>query len=148
MAIVITQDTIDDADDYFATRLNSVGWTSSDEAGKLAGLTTAANLLNAMEWSGYPASDSAAFPRYLPGSIGAVTPIRILWSLYELAIHLMNNPELMQEEESVETLVVGPIELQNIKSVSLIPTIVKRYISDYVSSSGGLGGGSTWWRAN
>lgn len=148
MAIVITDDIIADADDYFSTRLNSEGWTGSDKQGKTAGLTTAANLLNSMEWLGRPATPDAAFPRYLPNSSTPVTPKSILWALYEQAIHLMNNPELMSEEDTVETIVVGPVQLQKIGNISLIPKIVKRYIGDYVSSSNGGNGGPVWWRAN
>jgi len=148
MAVVVTDSTVDDADAYFSTRLNSVVWTGSGEADKVASLTTAANILNSMEWMGRPVSSLAAFPRYLEGYRGPVIPQRILWALYELAIHLLANPSLLIQEESVESLVIGPVQLQTLQPVELLPKIVKVYIGPYTQSSGAYGGGPIWWRAN
>lgn len=147
MAIQITAQTVLDADAYFATRLNSAGWTSASEGDQLASLVTASNVLNAMSWRGVALSPLYAFPRYLPdGPRTPVTPTMILWALYEEALHLLNNPGLLVEEDGVETLVVGPVQLQQLTSVDLIPKIVKRYIGPY-TDAGGPGNG-TWWRAN
>jgi hypothetical protein len=147
MAIVITDATVDDADAYFLTRLNSEAWTNGDEDGKKAALVTAANLLNAMEWEGRPYYSAAAFPRYLDGRTLS-TPTMVLWALYEQAIHLLVNPGVLQEDETVQTLVVGPIHLENLGVVALIPKIVMRYIGPYTRSSGILTGAGSWWRAN
>jgi len=148
MAILVTDSTVDDADAYFATRLNSEAWTSSDDVQRKAGLVTAANLFNTMEWNGRPATPYAAFPRFLEGERIARTPTQMLYALYEEAIHLIANPGLLIEEESVETLVLGPIQLVNLTTVELIPKIVRRYIAPFTAGSGQYGGGPLWWRAN
>jgi len=148
MAILVTDSTVDDADAYFATRLNSEVWTGSDDAQRKAGLVTAANLLNTMEWNGRPATIYAAFPRFLEGERIARTPTQMLYALYEEAIHLMANPGLMIEEDGVESIVLGPIELTKLYSPELIPKIVRRYIAPYTAGSGLFGGPPLWWRAN
>ena len=155
MAIVVTEQTLLDADAYFLTRLGSEGWTAATAEERMAAITTAARVLNSMTWRGTPLNDQAAFPRYLPtydrlGSLVTtlITPTRVLWALYEQALHLINNKTVLNEEDTVESLVLGPISLDNIETVKLVPKIVQRYIAPYVGSSGSLAGGQTWWRAN
>jgi len=148
MAILVTDSTVDDADAYFATRLNSEAWTSSDDVQRKAALVTAANLFNVMEWDGRPATPYAAFPRFLSGERVARTPPQMLYALYEQAIHLLANPGVLIEEETVSSIVLGPIQLSELTSVDLIPKIVKRYIAPFTSGSGLFGGPPLWWRAN
>lgn len=148
MAIVIDTQAVADADAYFSTRLGAEPWIAATLEKRTAALTTAAMVLNAMEWAGYPSTSSAAFPRYLPGTSSPVTPLTILWALYEQALHLLINPGVLGEEESVDSLVLGPLQLKEIRSVSLIPKLVQRYIGPYTVSNGSLAGGGTWWRAN
>lgn len=146
MAIEITDSVIDDADAYFTNRLESSSWTNASEPTKRSSLVTAGTILNSMDWAGSPQGTVYPFPRYLPNSNVATTPIRILQALYELALHLLQNPSVLASEESVDTLVLGPLKMEHIKPVDLIPRIVTRLISDYTLS--GSVGGATWWRAN
>ena len=146
MAIEITDSVIDDADAYFTNRLESSSWTNANETTKRSSLVTAGTILNSMDWAGSPQGAVYPFPRYLPNSNVATTPIRILQALYELALHLLQNPSVLASEESVDTLVLGPLKMEHIKPVDLIPRIVTRLISDY--TLGGSVGGATWWRAN
>jgi len=144
MALPITDTLTDEADAYFSTRLNSAAWTGSDEETQKAALVTAANLFNAMDWLGRPATSLSAFPRYYQHLRAPITPLQIKWALFEQAIHLLANPGLLIEEDSVESIVLGPVELTTLVSVELIPKIVKRYISNYTGSNVSAG----WWRAN
>lgn len=146
MAIVVTDDTVDDADAYFSTRLGSGAWIALDNADKKSALTTAANVLNQVDWSGSPQSAASAFPRMFRGSTVYVTPNEVLMAVYEEALHLASNPSLLMEEETIETLVLGPLSLVKIEEARLIPKLVLRLISAYTSS--GAVGGNIWWRAN
>lgn len=148
MAIQVTDATVVDADAYFLTRLKNEAWIGSDEATKKAALVTAANILSTLTWMGTPVSIEYAFPRRMVGYAVPVTPTNILWAVYEQAIHLLNNPGILTEEETVESLVLGPVSLQKIEPVRLIPRNVYRLIGPYVSNSGGLSSGNVWWRAN
>jgi hypothetical protein len=140
---------VSEADAYFSTRLGSGAWAAADESDKEAALVTATMLLDQIEWLGIPISYSQplAFPRSIP-DVYETTPTRFLFAVYEQALHLINNPELMDETGGVESLTVGPISLTNIKNARLIPLAVERYISLYTLSSGGLGVAGAWWRAN
>lgn len=132
--------TVADADTYFANRLNADAWKQSQE--KLAALTTASTILSDFgDWLGRPMGPYP-FPAIMPGYNMPVTPLKVKWALYEQALHLLVNPAVLNEEEAVESVVLGPAQLDKITPVPLIPKIVYRLLGPYVSS------GQTWWRAN
>lgn len=146
--IAVDTDTVTAADAYFATRLNSTTWTGASAEDKLSALTTASNMMDDISWKGVPFDEDYSFPAYLAGSGEASTPQKVLNALYEQGIHLLKNPSLLFEEESVETLVLGPIELQKIKKVAPFSALLYRIAGEYMLGSNGASGGGVWWRAN
>ena len=144
--IAVDTNTVTAADTYFETRLNSTTWSGASGDDKLAALTTASNMLDDITWKGVPYDEDYAFPRYIDGSAEESTPQRVLNALYEQAIHLLKNPSLLFEEETVESRVLGPIQLQKIKKVSPFSSLIYKIAGEYMI--GGSGSGGTWWRAN
>lgn len=141
----VNETTVVDADTYFATRLNAEAWQSATPEVKLSALTTASVLLadyNHTRWLGRPLSAGFPFPAFMPGYSVAVTPTRVKWALYEQALHLLINPSVLNEEESVESVVLGPVELTAISVLPVVPKFVVRLLAPYASH------GKTWWRAN
>ena len=139
---------VSEADAYFSTRLGSAAWVDSDEAAKEAALVTATRVLDDMEWMGLPYSpvQVLAFPRRIQ-DIAEPTPVRFVRAVFEMALHLLQNPELMMDTGGVESLSVGPISLTNISNPRLIPQYVERLIAPYTLSSGLLSTPTPWWRA-
>lgn len=144
MAIVVGENsyvTLAEADEYFGNRLDVDAWTSATELLKSQSLTTAAMLLDNMQWLGtaVDASQLMAFPRrvtyrdprlnlYVTPEITEV-PRRIKTANYELAYHLLNNDGLLDSTGSVNDLTVGDIDLKRIYNAPLLPPIVAQLIA-------------------
>lgn len=146
--------TVDEADLYFADRLDVAAWTEADAIQKAQSLVTATSVLDDQVWTGSAVSitQPLAFPRvgsYLDPMLNAYiglegTPPRITRATYELAHHLLNNDGLLDDTGSVTNLSVSSINLSTISAPKLIPGNVKRLIKPLL-----VGGGSNnWWRAN
>ena len=145
-----------DANTYFADRLDVAAWDAADDTSKEQSLVTATTMLDNMDWTGAAVSDTQtlAFPRYgvyFDPRLGmdvvfdeASVPERIEKATYELAYHLLNNDGLLDDTGSVEHLTVGSIVLQNVRSTSKIPSIVKGFIRPLLLNTGSR----SWWRAN
>lgn len=148
--------TVAEADTFFADRLDVAAWTSASEAQKAQALVTATSMLDGLEWAGTVMSDSQslAFPRtgtYFDPRLGkeaslldASAFVRLITALYELAYHLLNNDGLLDDTGSVENMVIGNIQLQNISSAKKIPSVVTRYIKPLLLNKSSR----MWWRAN
>lgn len=148
--------TVEEADLYFADRLDVAAWSSADAGQKGQALVTATSMLDEMSWAGSAISDSQplAFPRvcdyfdpkagkmlYLDGTS---VPVRITHATLELAYHLLNNDGLLDNTGNIETIAVGPITLTNVKKPSRIPFTVRNGIKPLLINSGS----NPWWRAN
>jgi hypothetical protein len=149
--------TVEEADAYFADRLDVVAWTDASETQKAQSLVTATSILDELNWTGYAVSEDQllAFPRYgdyfdpklgMTVTLGDEVPQRIIKSTYELAYHLLNNDGLLDDTGGVTDIEVGPIKLKNVKSVSMIPGVVYNMIRPLRSIGGA--GSRTVWRAN
>jgi len=145
--IAVDGDTVTAADAYFETRLNSSTWSGATELEKSQALTTASNMLDDIAWKGVPFDTDYSFPAYILGS-AAETPQKVFNAVYEQAIHLLKIPALLFEEETVETLVLGPIQLQKIKKIPPFSALIYRIAGEFMLGSNGASGGGVWWRAN
>jgi hypothetical protein len=87
--------TIDDADDYFETRLNTGAWDDATDANKTAALTEATQQIDNLNFKGSKtvATQDLEFPR---GSDTEV-PEQIKWATYEIALQLLNDVDLEYE---------------------------------------------------
>ena len=147
--------TVEEAEAYFADRLDVAAWVEAGATEKAQALVTATAVLDDQVWTGVAISDSQplAWPRagsYFDPRIGAELyfdnnpPVRIVKATYELAHHLLNNDGLLDDTGEVLNLSISTINLSNISRASLISSAVKRIIKPLLQS----GGSGTWWRAN
>ena len=150
--------TTDEADAYFADRLDVIAWTDASPEMKGQALVTATALLDDMSWTGAAVSVSQplAWPRvgsYYDPKLGmnlqlksGEVPNRIVVGCFELAYHLLNNDGLMDSTGGVKELTVGPISLKGLQQVSKTSSAVTSLTAPLLKNGGR--GGSMWWRAN
>jgi hypothetical protein len=147
--------TVEEADAYFADRLDVAAWSSAELTQKAQALITATSLLDGLNWIGVAVSESQAlaFPRsgvYFEPRLGmdisleGSTPSRIIHAVFELAYHLLNNDGLLDDTGSVRDLSIGSIRLTNVLSAPKIPFSVKKFTKPLQVNSGS----NLWWRAN
>lgn len=147
---------LDEANSYFADRLDVAAWETASNTQKDQSLVTATQILETMDWTGVAVSDSQslAFPRsgtYFDPRLGydasltsvAVTK-RVNSATFELAYHLLNNDGLLDDTGGVDKLTVGKIDLTTIRRPDTLPSVVRNLIRPLLVNSGS----NTWWRAN
>ena len=146
-----------EADAHFGTRLNSSLWTSASNGTKESALITATRLIDErFNWIGIAVSDSQllGFPRigsFFDPLIGYdiqfsddETPRRVVTATFELALHLLTNPEVLEDSGTLGSLQISTISLDKIQNAQLIPASINRIVAPLLQ----LGGSTTWWRAN
>jgi hypothetical protein len=152
MALIINVNsfvTDDEANSYFADRINSATWFSDDVTEQSAALVSASGILNRLEWAG-TANPISAFPMAFPRDVnyydpiygqnvqleddrtttsGGTIPQEIKDATCELALYLLNNASGVEAPRSSEYplsgLTVGSVRLeyntsQSVKSKSYI----------------------------
>lgn len=147
--------TVDEADTYFADRLDVAAWSSASETQKPQALVTATKMLDDLDWTGYVVSESQplAFPRngdyFDPRTgttivLGNTVPARVVNASMELAYHLLNNDGLLDDTGTVEAINIAGISITNIRQANKLPGVVERLIKPLLTNSGS----NMWWRAN
>lgn len=147
--------TVEEADAYFADRLDVAAWTGASVEQKPQALVTATKMLDDLDWTGYVVSESQplAFPRtgeyFDPRtgttiSLNSSTPVRIQNATMELAYHLLNNDGLLDDTGTVESISIGGINITNIRQANKMPGVVDRLVKPLLVNSGS----NMWWRAN
>ena len=132
-------------------------WTEAGEIDSNApinqeeALTTATSLLELEPWAGITSVDGQvmAWPRIgvvcgsrsgrniILGNLGTGAPDAVKIGCYELALHLINNSDLLEDTGETQSLQVGSISLVSIHKASVIPRFVKRFYHHLL-----VGGGS------
>ena len=146
--------TCSEADDYFATRVDTEVWFNTLYAKKASALITATGILDESRWAGV-AEDEAqllAFPRkghYFDPRLGrnvslSGVPQRLQSATCEFALHLIINEGITDQSGSIEHLKISGIELRDIKEPPSTPSAVRRLIRPLIIN----GGAAMWWRAN
>ena len=148
--------TVEEADAYFADRLDVAAWTSAESVQKGQALMTATSMLDEMTWAGCTISDSQtlAFPRtceYFDPKLGrliyldgTVVPVRIINATYDLAYHLLNNDGLLDNTGLINDIQIGPIRLSGLRNAEKVPYEITRSIKPLLVNAGA----ALWWRAN
>jgi hypothetical protein len=158
--------TLDGADAYLETRIDSANWFDATDEIKEQALVTATTMVDNRAWIGYAVSSSQAlaWPRknasYYSTRMGQtitvatnVVPDEVKIAVYEQALHLTNNEDLLTgQTTNYESISIGSISISDsngdVTRVSKTPSEVTRPIRDLVKR-GGMGGmGSSWWRSN
>jgi hypothetical protein len=159
--------TLDEANLYFADRVNVAAWSEADDGTKAQALITAAQQLNLTRWIGVIAdkSQSLAFPRIgsyfepLYNEIvkldGTAVPKRITTANMEYAYHMLNNDGLLDASGSPDRIKVDVIELEGLQSgaaaVPALSSTVSGLIDPLRYENGMATSGrppGAWWRAN
>lgn len=158
--------TVDEADDYMDTRIDSANWFSTDFVTRESALVTASLLVDNNPWVGSAVSSTQAlaWPRnnaiYADDRMGATitiastdkAPTLVKKAVYEQALHLIDNEDLLQgKTQTFESISVGSISISDgnndttrtpIKS----PFMLKAIRPLIVRGKSGIGSG--WWRFN
>jgi hypothetical protein len=147
--------TVAEADAYFDDRLNAAAWTSADESTKSKALVTATRLVDDFRWEGaaVSADQALAFPRngyYFDPRKGCLasfpegTPQKVCDAVCELALHIMEEPDVLSNSGAVQDLQVDTVGLTKISAAPKIPYSIKRLLNPLLVN----GGSNVWWRAN
>lgn len=147
--------TVEEADAYFADRLDVAAWTEASETQKPQALVTATRMLDGLDWTGYVVSESQplAFPRsgdyFDPRtgttiSLSSTVPSRVQNATIELAYHLLNNDGLLDDTGLVESINIAGISITNIRQANKLPGVVERLVKPLLVNQGS----NMWWRAN
>lgn len=146
--------TVEEADAYFADRLDVAAWTDADPSQKAKALVTATSVLDEQQWTGSAISESQllAFPRiggYYDPKLGtfiefSLVPSRIIFATFEQSYHLLNNDGLLDDSGSVTNLSVSSINLSTIIAPNRLSGTARKLISPMLAN----GSGTNWWRAN
>jgi hypothetical protein len=147
--------TVEEADTYFENRLYSSLWEEADDTTKEQALIVATSMLDDKSWIGTiaDAEQLLAWPRqgtYFDPKLGyfttlniEVVPQKILDAVCELAIHLLSDEGLLSSSSSALNIQVGPIKIDQIQSVSVVPRRINILVRPLLAN-----GANTWWRAN
>ncbi len=148
------------ADTYHEERLYNSRWGESDQDDKVRALVWATRVLDSFHWKGNPTSQGTqalAFPRtgivdwddYAVASDSI--PDGIQWATAELAFKLIKDAELTEgSADDLRSASIGPIQVGINASVlrgvapairgggdglAMLPTLVRRYITPFITSS-------------
>jgi len=168
MALVLNTNSyvsIADADTYFETRIDSANWVAAEDEIKEQALVTATALIDDSSWIGSAVSSSQAlaWPRknaiYNDDRLGLQvtiaeneTPSRVKTAVYEQALHLVNNEDLLTgTSQTFESISVGSISISDsnndVQRLPMKPSTALRPIRPLIRK-GSMGQGAGWWRAN
>jgi hypothetical protein len=156
-----------DANTYFSSRANASAWDIADDPTKEQVLSTAARMLNDIEWVGIAVSDNQklAFPRsgeYYEPILGKLVtldntiPQRIKDANCEQAFHLLLNTTLLDNSPKLKSIQVDTIRLDGLDIVDAVPPLFSSTVERLYAplSLIGLnrllrnGQNNSWWRAN
>jgi len=152
---VYADDIVAAADLYFTDHISSATWLAASETLKKNCIVTGTAILDNLEYSGVAAdlAQSMAFPRvgeFFDPRIGGLVyyedepyPSRLVKASFEMALHLLNNPDLLTDTGGITDLDIKGISLKNIRNPSEIPSSVYRMIRPLLSKPT-----NSWWRAN
>ena len=151
-----------EADLYFEDRIGATQWNSASTDARDQSLVTAWQILDSLAYAGQTsvATQPMAWPRTATvndartGRIlstsatllatGEYAPDNIKVAQYELALHLIKNPDIISDAASVTDLSLGSIGLTGISKVSILPTYVRRFLAPWHVASVN----SNWFLAN
>jgi len=134
--------TLDEANAYFAYRSNSDGWRLLNNNQKEELLATSTQYLDdVVNYVGVAVSTSQALawprigsyvePKYnsMVEIVEGILPDRVKRATYEMALHLIEHPDVLSTHESVGSIGVSSISLSDIQKPSRLPHMVRKIIA-------------------
>jgi hypothetical protein len=147
--------TLDEANAYFIDRSDSDKWHLLNNNDKEEYITTATRYLDdAVTYVGVAVSTSQplAWPRegsYFDDKFNDTVsfkdpdrPDRLQKATFEMAMHLIENPGVLNSTTTVDNISVSSIKLSGIQNPSRLPHIVRKALGNLAEF-----GGNTPWRA-
>ena len=137
------------ADDYFLNRVHNGVWDDNIDIQEEA-LVTASGILDLEKWVGMTTSPDQplAWPRVgvvvntrsgwdidLDKIVGGV-PQAVIRATCELALHLINNEDLLEDTGTTESLKVSSITLVSTTKAEKIPTYIRSIYRELLVSGG------------
>ncbi len=149
-----TYATLEEANSYFANRIDAAAFDTASDSMKEKALITATSLIDTYDFVGQAisSSQSLAFPRvgyYYNSKLGLTLeftnqiPVEITKATCEMAYHLLNNDGLLDSIGDVKKIEIGPIKLDFIEAPSKVNSTVLKMIKTFRKN-----GSNNWWRAN
>lgn len=147
--------TLIEANGYFTNQLGAEAWTSADEDTRAKALVSATRILEELSYSGrvMDVAQVLAWPRVsqyfdprsgrLQVTTADVVPNRVKFACYEQALHILQNPDILQAGPNVENVGVSGINITNIRPAPRIPMRVKNFLKPLL-----VNGTQNWFRAN
>jgi hypothetical protein len=145
---------LDEANAHFENRLDVAAWDEASDELKSKALVSATMLIDSYEWTGIAVSESQplAFPRvgeYFDPRVGHVVamsgvPTKVITATIELAYHLLNNDGLLDDTGGVDSISLGPIQLNKLSTPSKMPSWIHRTLRPLLNNRGSR----AWYRAN
>jgi hypothetical protein len=165
MALVLNTNsyvTVETADLYFETRIDSATWFDASDEVKEQALVTATQIVDDHAWVGSAVSPSQAlaWPRknalYYDTRLGidvsipeTTVPDRVSIAVYEQALHLINNEDLLTgKTQTYESISIGNISLSDSNNdVTRIP-VKAAFLVKTIKPLLATPQGNSWWRNN
>jgi hypothetical protein len=135
--------TLDEANAYFIDRSDSDKWHFLNNNDKEEYLTTATRYLDdAVTYAGVAVSTSQplAWPRsgsFFDARYGSEVsfadperPDRLQKATFEMAMHLIENPGVLNSVTTVDDVSVGSIKLKSIRTAARLPHLVRKALGD------------------
>jgi len=156
---------VDEADTYFETRIDSANWSSAIDDLKEQALVTATSIVDDNAWVGnaVSASQALAWPRknatYADNRMGSTItfgvadiPTQVKVAVFEQALHLVDNEDLLQgKAQTFESISVGSISISDsnndVTKTPIQASLMKKKIRPLLVR-GKSGIGTAWWRNN
>lgn len=142
--------TLDEANAYFADSSNAAEWQALSNDGKEDALVSSTRVLDKESWVGVAVStsQSLAFPRsgsYYDPKYGQVvyfdeedTPSRVKEATFEMALHLLKNPDSLNSASTVKELKVGSIELKGLSTLQTVPSTASKLIRPVLNNTSNI----------
>jgi hypothetical protein len=152
-----------EADAYMSTRIDNDAWANAAAIDREKALVTATGIVDQYQFIGIVSDElqSLAWPRgfavfydpflgYNSALDSSVVPNRIKVSVFEQALHLLLNENLLDDtDESFERIKIGPLEIEDKSEfkAAKVSGIVLRSLRPLLSKSDN-GATGLWWRSN
>jgi len=155
---------LEEAENYFETRIDSGAWHNADDEDRESALVTATSIIDENQFIGVAVSStqSLAWPRkeatYFDPKYNSMIspgineiPLRIKLGTFELAYQLLSNENLLdQKSQTFEKVSIGSITIEDsnndVTRTSITPHLTRKFIKPLLVIGGA--NSRTWWRVN
>jgi hypothetical protein len=154
---------LEEAEEYFETRIDSAAWHSADDEDRESSLVTATLIIDENHFIGAAVSSdqSLAWPRsgviYHDPKYGSFIevatdeiPQRVKLATFEMAYQLLSNENLLdQKTQTFEEISIGSITIKDtnndVTRTPITPSLTRKFLKPLLAAGASS---RIWWRAN